>query len=107
MLTKEWIMHDVNKYEQLSLNEKKALENKRQKISESLALLANKIGDKQSISLGDLKKQIDDEFVTKMGIQVTDEDLSKFYRDAKDTTFLIKEKSEGDQDTFSFIHSLW
>ena len=72
MLTKEWIMHDVNKYEQLSLNEKKALENKRQKISESLALLANKIGDKQSISLGDLKKQIDDEFVTKMGIQVTD-----------------------------------
>jgi uncharacterized protein YjbI with pentapeptide repeats/archaellum biogenesis ATPase FlaH len=104
MLTKEWIMHDVHKYEQLSPDDKKALEKKRHRISESLALLANKIGDKQSISLGDLKKQIDDEFITKVGYQVTDDDLSKFYRDAKDTTFLIKEKSEGDQDTFSFIH---
>jgi uncharacterized protein YjbI with pentapeptide repeats len=103
-LTGEWIIHDVNKNEGLSSNEKKELKKSRQRISESLALFANKIGFDNAISIEELKNQVNEEFASEIGYQISNQKLSEFYRDAKDSTFLTKEKRENNLDTYSFIY---
>ena len=105
ILTDEWIRHDVYKKD-LDRQSKYELILLRQRISESLALNANRVGFTTPISLENIENQVDTEFDLERGIQFTDDDLSEFYKAAKNATFLTKEKGLGSTDTFSFIYQI-
>jgi uncharacterized protein YjbI with pentapeptide repeats len=102
ILTDEWIKHDVLK-KHLNQEEKNKLITLRERISESMAFRSNKSRSEGAISLEDIKEQISEEFSLEKGYQVTDKQLNEFYKDAKDSTFLVRHSSEGSRDTFSFI----
>ena len=109
ILTKEWIIHHVNKNDTIDANTKEKMKKLRQRISESLAfysngLVFNKLASNKAISLSEIKQQVDKEFELERKSKIGLSELFQFYHDAQNSTFLIKEASDGYNDTFSFLH---
>ena len=109
ILTNEWIIHDVNKNPNLDENKKDNIKNSRHRISESLAYFSNGLGSTNSvsneaISITEIQQQVDKEFKLERKSKIDVSELRQFYHDAQNSTFLIKEASENNNDTYSFLH---
>jgi hypothetical protein len=53
-----------------------------------------------------IKQQIDEEFEMEKSHQVSNRQLMEFYKDARDATFLIRQKTEDGTDRFSFYYDI-
>lgn len=100
-LTERWIIFDVNKRRDLSEPSKNELKNHRQRISEVLALQVNDVGT-NSISKKEMIDRVQEEFESDP--EHVKMYLDRYYHDAKNSTFLIRQQSEDNEDTFSFTY---
>ncbi|MGD9535018.1 MAG: NACHT domain-containing NTPase [Candidatus Nitrosocosmicus sp.] len=101
LLTDEWIIFDIDRNENLSEREKEELNDHRQRISEVLAIYANQKND-TAISKKDIENQVAMEFWSDRA-SVKDK-LDKYYKDAQNSTFLIRDQDRENENTFSFIY---
>jgi uncharacterized protein YjbI with pentapeptide repeats len=96
ILTDEWIVHDVEKDDKLTDQVKREEKETRRKLSEILAIAVNRKGP---IDIKSIKGELESEFGT---YQSGRDKLNRYYKDARDSTFLI---TAGEKfETFKFVH---